>query len=125
MVSLAEQREVAEAFIAAQKPEGWLCLPDRYDDHAVPGDSLDRPALQRLITDLDQAVIDVVVVAYVSRLATTLPAFTQLMNRFQAHDVTFACVRPPLITRDSVSRLMLHVLLSLNQFEHELDGFKT
>lgn len=35
--SLDAQREAAEAFIASQKNEGWVCLPEQYDDGGFSG----------------------------------------------------------------------------------------
>src|SRR6476469_771860 len=58
--SLDAQRESAEAFIRSQANEVWTCLPERYDDGGFTGGNMERPALQRLLTDIQAGKIDVV-----------------------------------------------------------------
>ena len=71
--SLDAQREAGEAFIASQRAEGWACLPDRYDDPGFSGGTMDRPALKRLLADIEAGKIDCVVVYKVDRLSRSLP----------------------------------------------------
>jgi site-specific DNA recombinase len=65
--SLDAQREAAESYIASQKHEGWIALPDRYDDGGFSGGNMDRPALQRLLADVGAGKIDCIVVYKVDR----------------------------------------------------------
>ena len=44
------------------KHEGWTVLPTLYDDGGFSGGTMQRPALRRLITDIEEGQIDVVVV---------------------------------------------------------------
>ena len=60
--SLDAQRESAEAYIASQRSESWVCLPDRYDDGGFTGGNMDRPALKRLLADIEAGKVDCVVV---------------------------------------------------------------
>lgn len=60
--SLDAQREAAEAYIKSQAHEGWICLKDAYDDGGYSGGSMERPALQRLLDDVRQKKLDVIVV---------------------------------------------------------------
>jgi DNA invertase Pin-like site-specific DNA recombinase len=60
--SLDAQREACEAYVASQKQEGWLLVPDRYDDGGFSGGTLERPALQRLLADIEVGGVDIVVV---------------------------------------------------------------
>jgi site-specific DNA recombinase len=60
--SLDAQREASEAYISSQQQEGWVCLPQRYDDGGFSGGNMDRPALQRLLQDMAAGHIDCVVV---------------------------------------------------------------
>src|SRR5437016_14238999 len=66
--SLDAQREACEAYIASQKAEGWLLVPDRYDDGGISGATLERPAVKRLLADIEAQRVDVVVVYKIDRL---------------------------------------------------------
>src|SRR5579885_1077499 len=70
--SLDAQRESGEAFIASQQHEGWICLPERYDDGGFTGGNTDRPGLHRLLADVEAGKIDCVVVYKVDRLSRSL-----------------------------------------------------
>jgi len=120
--SLDAQRESAEAYIASQKSDGWICLPERYDDGGFTGGNIERPALQRLLADIAAGAIDCVVVYKVDRLSRSLLDFTRIMETFERHGVSFVSVTQAFNTRDSMGRLMLNVLLSFAQFEREIIG---
>ena len=118
--SLDAQREACEAYIASQKPEGWVLLDDRYDDGGVSGGTLDRPALKTLISDIEAGRIDVVVVYKIDRLSRSLTDFAKLVEVFDTHDVTFVSVTQSFNTTTSMGRLTLNILLSFAQFEREV-----
>src|SRR5579885_2598796 len=80
--SLDAQREAGEAFIKSQANEGWKCLPERYDDGGFTGGNMERPALQRLMADIEAGKIDCVVVYTVDRLSCSLLDFAQMMETF-------------------------------------------
>jgi DNA invertase Pin-like site-specific DNA recombinase len=103
--SLDAQREACEAFIASQRHEGWIALPDRYDDGGVSGGTLDRPALQRLIRDIEAGMIDVVVVYKLDRLTRSIRDFLHLVEAFEAHDTSFVSVTESFSTSTSMGRL--------------------
>src|SRR5260370_17968442 len=87
--SLDAQREAAEAFIRSQAGEGWTCLPDRYDDGGFTGGNMDRPALKRLLADVEAGRIDAVVIYKVDRLTRPLLAFARMMQVFAHHRAPF------------------------------------
>ena len=120
--SLDAQREAAEAYIASQKAEGWLCLPDRYDDGGFTGGNIDRPGLQRLLTDIDAGKVDCVVVYKVDRLSRSLMDFARIVETFERHNVSFVSVTQHFNTTHSMGRLTLNILLSFAQFEREIIG---
>src|ERR1700693_1226041 len=66
--SLDAQREACEAYVASQRAEGWVLVPDRYDDGGFSGATLERPALKRLLADIEHNKVDVVVVYKIDRL---------------------------------------------------------
>ena len=118
--SLDNQREAAEAYIKSQAHECWRLLPDAYDDGGVSGGSLERPALQRLLAEVEAGRIDVVVVYKVDRLTRALSDFAKLVELFDAHGVSFVSVTQAFNTTNSMGRLTLNVLLSFAQFEREV-----
>ncbi len=120
--SLDAQREACEAYIASQKPEGWLLLPDRYDDGGFSGGTLERPALQRLIADIEARRVDVVVVYKIDRLSRSLMDFAKLVEVLDRNSVTFVGVTQSFNTTTSMGRLTLNILLSFAQFEREVIG---
>jgi len=120
--SLHAQREACEAYIKSQMHEGWLLHPDRYDDGAFSGASLDRPDLQRLLGDISAGKVDNVVVYKVDRLTRSLMDFSKLVELFDKHGVSFVSVTQAFNTTNSMGRLTLNVLLSFAQFEREVIG---
>ena len=120
--SLDAQREACEAFIASQRAEGWVLVHDRYDDGGISGGTLERPALKRMIGDIEAGLIDVVVVYKIDRLSRSLMDFTKLVAVFDAHNVTFVSVTQSFNTTTSMGRLTLNILLSFAQFEREVIG---
>jgi site-specific DNA recombinase len=123
--SLDAQRATAEAYIASQQQEGWVCLPQRYDDGGYTGGNLERPALQRLLADLAAGHIDCILVQKVDRLSRSLLDFARIMERFDQHQVAFVSITQQFSTATSVGRLILNVLLSFAQFERELIAERT
>jgi DNA invertase Pin-like site-specific DNA recombinase len=120
--SLDAQREACEAYIASQKPEGWLLIPEPYDDGGFSGGTLDRPALKRLLADIEDGRIDVVVVYKIDRLSRSLMDFAKLVEVFDRGGVTFVSVTQSFNTTTSMGRLTLNILLSFAQFEREVIG---
>lgn len=120
--SLDAQRESCEAYIASQKGEGWFLVPDRYDDGGFSGGNLERPALKRLMSDIESGKINVVVVYKIDRLTRSLMDFGKLVVVFEQHGVTFVSITQSFNTTTSMGRLTLNILLSFSQFERELSA---
>jgi len=120
--SLDAQREASEAYVKSQSHEGWRLIRDRYDDGGFSGGSMDRPALQKLLADVEARRIDVIVVYKVDRLTRSLADFAKLVGIFDEHDVSFVSVTQSFNTTTSMGRLTLNVLLSFAQFEREVTG---
>ena len=123
--SLDAQREAAEAFIASQRGEGWTCLPERYDDGGYTGGNMERPALRRLMTDIEEGRIDCVVVYKVDRMSRSLMDFARIMGAFEKQRVSFVSVTQQFNTTSSMGRLTLNILLSFAQFEREMISERT
>src|SRR5713226_4636922 len=123
--SLAAQREAAEAYIQSQRHLGWALVTQHYDDGGFTGGNLDRPALKRLLEDVDAQRIQCVVVYKVDRLSRSLLDFARLIDRFDQRSVSFVSVTQQFNTTTSLGRLTLNILLSFAQFEREIIGERT
>jgi DNA invertase Pin-like site-specific DNA recombinase len=120
--TLDAQRDVCEAYVASQRAEGWVLVRDRYDDGGFSGGTLERPALRRLLADIEQGLVDVIEVYKIDRLSRSLMDFARLVETFEAHGVTFVSVTQSFNTTTSMGRLTLNILLSFAQFEREVIG---
>ena len=120
--SLDAQREACEAYIASQRAEGWVLVRDRYDDGGVSGGTLERPALKRLLADIEEGLVDVIVVYKIDRLSRALMDFAKLVEIFDRNNATFVSITQAFNTTTSMGRLTLNILLSFAQFEREVIG---
>lgn len=123
--SLDAQREAGEAFIASQRHEGWTLIPDAYDDGGFTGGNMERPALRRLMADIEAEKVDCVVVYKVDRLSRSLLDFARIMGTFEKRGTSFVSVTQQFNTTASLGRLTLNILLSFAQFERELIAERT
>ena len=120
--SLDAQREAGLAYIQSQKSEGWIVVGDRYDDGGFSGGTMERPALQRLLRDVEAGRIDVIVVYKVDRLSRSLADFARIVDVFDKHSASFVSITQQFNTTTSMGRLTLNILLSFAQFEREVIG---
>jgi DNA invertase Pin-like site-specific DNA recombinase len=118
--SLHAQREACENYIASQRSEGWVLVRDQYDDGGISGGTLERPSLQRLMSDIEEGLVDVVMVYKIDRLSRSLADFAKLVDVFDRNGVTFVSVTQSFSTTTSMGRLTLNILLSFAQFEREV-----
>jgi DNA invertase Pin-like site-specific DNA recombinase len=120
--SLEAQREAGEAYIKSQAHEGWMLIPDQFDDGGFSGGNTQRPALTRLMEKVRGGEVDVIVIYKIDRLTRSLMDFAKLAEEFDRHGVSFVAVTQQFNTTTSMGRLMLNVLLSFAQFEREVTG---
>jgi site-specific DNA recombinase len=120
--SIDAQRDAGHAYIASQRAEGWIAVNHDYDDAAYSGGNMERPALKRLMADIEAKLIDVIVVYKIDRLTRSLADFSQMVAVFDRIGVSFVAVTQQFNTTTSMGRLMLNVLLSFAQFEREVTG---
>ena len=118
--SLHAQREACESYIASQRSEGWVLVRDQYDDGGISGGTLERPGLKRLMADIEDGLVEVVVVYKIDRLSRSLVDFAKLVEVFDRNSVTFVSVTQSFNTTTSMGRLTLNILLSFAQFEREV-----
>ena len=123
--TLDAQREAAESFINSQRQEGWAALPQKYDDGGYTGANMDRPALKRLLADVQAGAVNCVVVYKVDRLSRSLLDFARIMEILDKHGATFVSVTQQFNTTSSMGRLTLNILLSFAQFEREMISERT
>jgi DNA invertase Pin-like site-specific DNA recombinase len=118
--SLDAQREACAAYIASQKHEGWVLLPEHYDDGGLSGGSLERPALKKLLQDIADGRVDQIVVYKIDRLTRSLADFSKIVDTLDAAKASFVSVTQSFNTATSMGRLTLNMLLSFAQFEREV-----
>lgn len=123
--TLDAQRESGEAYIRSQKNEGWICLPDRYDDGGFTGGNMERPALQRLLDDVKSGKVNCIVVYKLDRLSRSLMDFAKIVEVLDQYSASFVSVTQQFNTKDSMGRLTLNILLSFAQFEREIISERT
>ena len=120
--SLHAQRDACAAYVLSQAGEGWTLLPEVYDDGGFSGGNMDRPALKRLMAEVEAGRVDVVVVYKVDRLTRSLPDFSRIVDVMDKAGASFVSVTQAFNTTTSMGRLTLNVLLSFAQFEREVTG---
>ena len=120
--SIDAQRDAGHAYIASQRAEGWIPVADDYDDPAFSGGNMERPALRRLMVDIEAGKVDIVVVYKIDRLTRSLADFSKMVEVFECYGVSFVSVTQQFNTTTSMGRLMLNILLSFAQFEREVTG---
>ncbi|MBM3363337.1 MAG: recombinase family protein [Betaproteobacteria bacterium] len=120
--SIDAQKEAGHAFIKSQSHEGWIAVADDYDDGGFSGGNMERPALRRLMADIEAGKVDIVVVYKIDRLSRSLADFARMVDVFDRHRVSFSAVTQQINSATSMGRLMLNVLLSFAQFEREVTG---
>jgi site-specific DNA recombinase len=120
--SLDAQREACEAYIVSQRAEGWIQVNDRYDDGGVSGGTIERPALKRLLADVQAGRIDVVAVYKIDRLSRSMLDFLKLIELFERHKTTFVSVTQSFNTTDAMGRMHLNIMMTFAQFEREVIG---
>ena len=123
--SLDAQREAGEAYIKSQPHLGWVCLEERYDDGGYTCGNMDRPALMRLLQDIDSGKVDCVVVYKVDRFSRSLLDSAKMMGTFEKNQISFVSVTQHFNTASSLGRLVLNILLSFAQFEREMISERT
>ena len=123
--SLDAQREACISYIASQKNEGWIALPEIYDDGGFTGANMDRPSLQKLLSEIKEGRVDCVVVYKVDRLSRSLLDFSKLLEFFDKNNVVFVSITQAFNTCTSMGKLTLNILLSFAQFEREIISERT
>src|SRR5712691_242576 len=123
--SLDAQREAAEAYVASQAGNGWVLLPDRYDDGGFSGGTLERPHLQQLLADIRAGRVQRIICYKIDRLSRSLLDFARLAEVFEEHGVGIVSVTQQLDTSTSMGRLTMNMLLSFAQFEREMVSDRT
>lgn len=120
--TLEAQRESGENYIKSQSHEGWVVNPEHYDDGGFSGGNMNRPALQRLFSDIKDGKVDMIVVYKIDRLTRSLLDFAKMVELFNKYNVSFVSVTQHFNTCDSMGKLTLNILLSFAQFERELSS---
>lgn len=118
--SLDAQYEACAAYVSSQRHEGWTLISDRFDDGGFSGGNMDRPALKRLLGDVELGRVDTILVYKVDRLTRALSDFARIVEVLDARGASFVSITQAFNTTTSMGRLTLNVLLSFAQFEREV-----
>lgn len=118
--SLDAQRLACESYIAAKRMDGWVCLPERYDDGGYSGGNMNRPAIQRMLEDVKAGRINMIVCYKIDRLSRSLLEFTRFFGILEEHNASFTCVTQELNTSTSMGRMVMNLLMTFAQFEREM-----
>ena len=111
--SLDAQYEACLSYIQSQRHEGWIAVDDRFDDGGFSGGTLERPALQRLLRDIEAGKIDTVVCYKIDRLSRSLSDFVRMVDLFDQHQVSFISITQQFNTTTSMGRLTLNIFLCI------------
>jgi DNA invertase Pin-like site-specific DNA recombinase len=120
--SIQAQQEACEAYVASQRSQGWVLIPNTYADAGISGGSLERPALQRLLRDVEHGAVQVIVTYKIDRLSRSISDFVKLVELFDQHGATFVSVTQSFATTTAMGRLTLNILMSFAEFERDLAG---
>jgi site-specific DNA recombinase len=120
--SLDAQREACAAYILSQRHEGWVLVPEHYDDGGFSGGTMERPGLKQLLAEVEAGKVDIIVVYKVDRLTRALSDFAKIIDVLDGKGASFVSVTQAFNTTTSMGRLTLNVLLSFAQFEREVTG---
>jgi DNA invertase Pin-like site-specific DNA recombinase len=120
--SLHAQRESCLNYVKSQAHEGWIAVDDEYDDPGFSGGNLERPALQRLLRDIEAGKVDAVICYRIDRLTRALTDFCRLVDVFEQSNISLVSITENFNTATSLGRLNLHMILSFAQYERELAG---
>lgn len=120
--SLDAQYEACAAYALSQKHEGWLLLPERFDDGGYSGGNMERPGLKRLLADVAAGKVDIILVYKIDRLTRSLADFAKIVEVLDTAKASFVSITQAFNTTTSMGRLTLNMLLSFAQFEREVTG---
>jgi site-specific DNA recombinase len=120
--SLDAQYEACAAYALSRRHEGWVLLPARYDDGGFSGGNMQRPGMQRLMTDVAGGKVDIILVYKIDRLTRSLADFAKIVEVLDKGEASFVSIAQSFNTTTSMGRLTLNMLLSFAQFEREVTG---
>lgn len=113
--SLAEQQERLSAYCKAM---GWP-EPIFYVDDGYSAKNLNRPAIKRLLEDVKQNKIDIVLTSKLDRLCRNLLDLLQTIELFNAHNCSYISASESFDTSTAVGRMTLQLLGTFAEFERE------
>ncbi len=120
--SLDAQYEACAAYALSQRHEGWIVVPERYDDGGFSGGNMQRPGLVRLLADVAAGKVDIILVYKIDRLTRSLADFAKIVEVLDSAGASFVSITQSFNTTTSMGRLTLNMLLSFAQFEREVTG---
>ena len=118
--SIDAQRQMCESFIAAKAAEGWIALPERFDDYGYSGGDLNRPAYRRLISQCEQGLIDKIIVFRIDRMTRSTKDFCEFDEKMKKLGIGFTSVSEPFVdTSSPMGELVVNLIVSFGQWERK------
>lgn len=114
------QFEACDAFVRSQRSQGWLLLPERFDDDGYSGATTDRPGLKCLLDLVRKREVDRVVVYRLDRLSRSLLGCASLLQELRDRGVGLVIVTALELGHSPQDNLMLNILASFAEFEREI-----
>ena len=96
-----------------------------YSDAGFTGANVNRPALNELLSDIEQNKINLVISYKIDRLTRSPKDFYQLIELFDKCGVDFISVTERFDTSTPSGRLLRNIMLTFAQFERELTSERT
>ena len=120
--SLDAQFDACVAYALSQRHEGWIVVPERYDDGGFSGGNMGRPGLNALLADIKAGKVDIILLYKIDRLTRSLSDFARIVDILDKAGASFVSITQSFNTTTSMGRLTLNMLLSFAQFEREVTG---
>lgn len=97
-----------------------LSRPQIYEDAGRSAKNTDRPAFQRMLSDIHDGKISHVLVYKIDRISRNLVDFSMMYDDFKKHGVTFVSLNEQFDTSSAIGEAVLKIILVFAELERKL-----